>query len=85
MSSSRTETSDTLKKKIPISSVSVDDKDTKKQQPTEIKFINDRLRSDNPSVSIMSVHGASIKTVSPDKDCIPRKIKKETLRNLDHR
>ena len=37
------------------------------------------LRNDNPSVSSMSVHGASIKNVSPDKDSIPRKIKKQKL------
>ena len=40
--------------------------------------INDKLRSDTPSVSSMSVHGASITAVSSYKDLIPRKdIKKK--------
>ena len=77
--SSITETEDTVKpldKRRSISSASLDDKQTKKQQPKEIKFRNDKLRSDNPSVSSMSVNEASITTVSPDKDSIPRKILK---------
>ena len=31
---------------------------------------NDKLISDNQSVSVMYVHGASITTVSPDRDHI---------------
>ena len=84
-SSSRSETEDTLKplnKTRSISSASLDDKDTKKQQPKEIKFRNDKLRSDNPSVSSMSVHGASITAVSPDKDRIPCRIKKIKFRKF---
>ena len=47
---------------------------------------NDKLRSDNPDVSSMSVHGASITTVLPDKYRILRKnFKKENFRNFDHR
>ena len=77
-SSSRTEIEDTVKppnKTRSILLASLDDKDTKKQQPKEIKFRNDKLRSDNPIVSSMSVHGASITTVSPDKEHIPSKKK----------
>ena len=36
---------------------------------------NEKLISDNKSVSGISVHGASITTVSPDRDRIPRKKK----------
>ena len=75
-SSERTETEDTVKtlnKTRSISSASLSDKNIKKQQQKEIKFRNDKLRSDTPSVSIMSLHGASITTVSPDKYPIPRK------------
>ena len=60
--STRTETKDTVKtlnKTRLISSASLSDKDTKKQQPKEIKFRNEKLRSDTPSVSSMSVHAAS--------------------------
>ena len=71
---SRTETEDTAKppnKTRSISSASLYNKDTKKQQPKEIKFRNDKLRSDTPSVSSMFVYGESITTVSPDKENIP--------------
>ena len=51
-----------------ISSASLSDRNTKKKQPKEIKFRNDKLRSDTPSVSCMSVHGASITTVLPYKE-----------------
>ena len=64
-SSEGTETEDTLKplnKTISISSTSLSDKNTKRQQPKEIKLI-----SDTPSVSIMFVHGANITTISLDK------------------
>ena len=77
---SRTETEDTVKpqnKTGSVSSASLDDKDTKEQQPKEVMIRNNKLISDNQSVSIMSVHGASITTVSPEKYCIPRKIKKK--------
>ena len=81
-SSSRTETEDTVKsqtKTRSISSASLYDKDTKEQEPKEIKFRNEKLRSDNPSVSIMYVHGSSIITVSPEKYRIPRTIKIKKL------
>ena len=58
-SSSRTETLDTIKplnKTRSISPASLDDKDIKKKQPKEIKFRNDKLRSDTTSVSSMSVN-----------------------------
>ena len=87
-SSTRTETEDTvtpLNKTISISSASLSDKDTKKEQPKEIKFWNDKLTSDTHSVSSMSVYWASIMTVSPDKDFTPRKDKKEYFRFFDHR
>ena len=42
------------------------------KQPKEIN-----LRSDSPSLSSMSRPGASITTVSPDKELIPRKIKRK--------
>ena len=86
--SERTETEDTIKplnKTRYISSTSLSDKSTKKQQQNKIKFRNDRFRSDTPSVSIMSIHGSSITTVSPDKYPIPCKIKKENFRNFDDR
>ena len=35
---------------------------------------NNKLISENLSVSSMSVHAASTTTISPDKDRIPRKI-----------
>ena len=74
-----TETEDTVKplnKTKSISSASLYDNDTKKQQSKEIKFRNYKLRSDTPSVSSMSVYGAIITTVWPDKDRIPCKDKK---------
>ena len=41
------------------------------------------MRSDSPSLSSMSRHVASITTVSPDKELIPRKIKgKKISENL---
>ena len=46
---SKNETEDTVKtqnKTISISSASLDDKDTKEQQPKEIKFRNETLRSE---------------------------------------
>ena len=79
-SSSRTKIEDTLKplnKTISTSPASLYNKDNKKQQPKEIKFQNAKLRSDNPSVSSMFVHGASITTVSPETDCIFCKIKRK--------
>ena len=53
-------------------------KDTKKIK----KIRYDKLRSDNPSVSSMSVHGASITTISPDKDRIPKKGEKKKLSEI---
>ena len=72
---SRTETEDTVTpdtKKRSISSASSDDKNIKEQQPTEIRFRKNKLISDNQSVSSMSIHGASITTVSPDRERTPR-------------
>ena len=66
----RTETEYTVKpldKTGSISSASLYNKNTKNQQPTEIKFRDDKLRSDTPIVSSMSIHGASITTVLPYK------------------
>ena len=83
--SERTETEDTVKplnKTRSISSASLSDKSTKKQQPKEIKFRNDKYISDTPSVSSISIHGASKTTVSPDKELIPRKIIYIYLENL---
>ena len=84
-SSTRTETEDTVKpinKSKSISSDSLSDKDTKKEQPKEIKFINEKLRSENQSVSSISVQGASITTVLPDKYCIPCKDKKKKFQKF---
>ena len=47
--------------------------------------INDKLISDNRIVSSMSVPRASIITVPPDRDRIPRNNKKKTFRNFGHR
>ena len=66
-SSSRTETEDTVKlqnKARSISSASLDDKYTKEQQPKELMIRNNKLISDNQSVSSMSVHGGSTTTIS---------------------
>ena len=60
----------TLNKSRYISSASLSDKSTKTEQPKEIN-----VRSDSPSVSSISRHGASVITVSPDKQRIPCKIK----------
>ena len=64
MASQRAETEDTVKtlKTRSISSSSLSDKSTKIEQPKRIN-----VRSDSPSVSSISIHGASIMTVSPDK------------------
>ena len=67
MSYSRTETEDTVKpqnKTRSISSASLDDKYTKEQQPKELMIRNNKLISDNQSVSSMSVHGGSTTTIS---------------------
>ena len=48
-------------------------KNIKEQKPIEIRFRKNKLISDNRSVSSMSVHGASITTVSPDGERTPRK------------
>ena len=62
-----------LNKTKSISSAGLSDDNTKNQQPNKIKFRNDKLRSDTPSFSIMSRHGSSKTTVSPDKELILRK------------
>ena len=64
-SSTRTETSSSLS-----------EKDTKSQQPKEIKFRSVKLRIDTSSISSMSVHVANITTVIPDKDISLARIKK---------
>ena len=68
-SSSRTETEDTVKPQNkkdqfyqPVQMIQIPKNNNQKK-----KIGNDKLRSDNLSVSSMSVHGASITTVSPDK------------------
>ena len=86
--SSRTEAEDTVTpetKKRSISSASLDDKNIKEQQPTEIMFRKHKLISDNRIVSSMHVHGESITTVSPDREHIPGKKKKETFISFNHR
>ena len=40
---------------------------------------NNKLISDNQSVSIMYVHGGSTTTISPDGERIPNKNKKRNL------
>ena len=62
-----------------MSSSSSNDKNIKEQQPIEIMFRKNKLISDNQSVSSMSVHGASITTVSPGGERIPRKKKKRNF------
>ena len=37
------------------------------------------MRSDSPSLSSVSRHGVILTTVSPDKERIPRKIKKKKI------
>ena len=81
-SSSITETEDTVEpqnKTRSISSASLYDKDTKEQQPKERMIRNEKLRSDNTSVSSMSVHASSITTVSPEKHRIHWKNKNKKL------
>ena len=80
-STKRTETEDTVKtlnKSRSISSASFSDKSTRIEKPKELD-----IRKDNPSLSGMSGHGASVSSESPDKQCIPRKNKrKNTLDTL---
>ena len=57
------------------------DKITKKQQSKEIKFRNDKLNCDTPSVSSMSLHGASITTLSPEK-LYPSQNKKNKISEI---
>ena len=45
-------------------------------------FRKNKLINDNQSVSSMSVHGASITTVSPDGESIPRKKVKNKLSEI---
>ena len=84
-SSSKTETEDTVKldtKKRKMSSAISDDKNMKEQQPTVITIKTNKLTRDNQSLSSVSVLGASITTVSPDRDCIPRKKKKKKISEI---
>ena len=65
-SSSRTETEDTVKpqnKTGSISSARLDDKDTKEHQPKVIMIRNNKLISDNWSVSGVSINGGSTTTI----------------------
>ena len=67
-SSQRTETEDTMKtvnKSRSISSAHFFDKSTNKEQPKEIY-----VRKDNPSISGMYGHWASVTSGSPDKQRI---------------
>ena len=52
------------------------------QQPTVITIIKHKLISDNRSVSSMSVHVGSTKTISTDGECIPSKKKKKKLSEI---
>ena len=75
-SSSRNKIEDTVipqTKKRSNSSASLDDKITKEQQRKEIMIINNKLISENWSVSSMPAHGGSTTTILLDGDCIPRK------------
>ena len=63
-----------LNKTRSISLASLSHKSTKKLKPKEIKFRNEKFKSDNPSVSSMSIHGARLMIVLPDKYHIPCKI-----------
>ena len=54
----------------------------KEQQPTVITIRQNKLTRDNRSLSSMSVHGASITTVSSDGDRIPRKNLKINLQKF---
>ena len=84
-STSRTETEDTVKrqnKTRSISSASLYDKDTKEQQPKVIMITNNKLISDNRSVSSMSVHGGIKMTILPDGYRIPGKNKKRNLQKF---
>ena len=63
-----------------MSSASSDDKNIKERQQTEKGFR--KKISDNRSVSSMSVHGASITTVSPDEERIRKEKKKNTLSDI---
>ena len=60
-----------------MSSASSDDKNTKEQKSTVITIKTKKLTRDNQSLSSAYVLGASITTVSPDGDRIPRKKKKK--------
>ena len=62
-----------------MSSASSDDKNMKEQQPTAITIKTNILTRDNQSLSSVSVLGASITTVSPDGDRIPRKKKRKKI------
>ena len=70
-----TETEDIVKsvnKLESISSANLSDKSTKIVKPKEID-----IRKDNSSLSVMSVHGESVSSVTPDKQRIPRKNKRK--------
>ena len=65
-----------------MSSSSSDDKNMKEQQPTVITIKTKKLTRDNQRLSSVSVLGASIMTVSPDGDRIPRKEKKKKISEI---
>ena len=75
--SERNKTEGTVKrtnKSGSISRASLSDKITNTEQLKEINVI-----SDSPSLLIMSSPGASVTTVSSDKQSIPRKIKRKKI------
>ena len=79
-STSKTETEHTVKldtKKRSLSLASADDKNMEEQEPIEMMIKIDKSARDDRSCSTM--------TVSLDRDTIPRKKKKETIRNFNHR
>ena len=83
--SQRTETEEKvkpLKKTRSISSASLCDTIIKIQKPKEIKFRSDKFRSETPSVSSITIHGASITNVSPDKERILCKIKEKQISEM---
>ena len=65
----------TKKRSLPLASS--DDKNMEEQEPTETTIKTNQSTHDDKSCSTM--------TVSLDGDRIPRKEKKETIRNFNHR
>ena len=65
-----------------MSSSSSDDKNMKEQQPKVITIKKHTLARDNQSLSSVSVLEASITTVLPDGDRIPRKKKNKKIQKF---